>query len=170
MCGLSATRSKVPHHTYTWWGPHLESVQATSRILTPLGVGWWGCLRCSYYRYYYWPDSVFLLSCIPVMHTVMLASGTWCVKQSTTPHTWWGPPLESVGATSRIPHYGVLSWWSHPQCTCYSESVRDIFNNLIMVTSGTLSIWSFSRSDNGTRMSCPDRFGWSTGSGMNCQW
>ena len=23
-------------------------------------------------------------------------------EQSATPHTWWGPPLESVGATSRI--------------------------------------------------------------------
>jgi len=22
---LSATRSKVPHHTYPWWGPPLES-------------------------------------------------------------------------------------------------------------------------------------------------
>ena len=36
---LSATRSKVPHHTYPWWGPPLESVGATSRILTPSGVG-----------------------------------------------------------------------------------------------------------------------------------
>jgi len=25
---LSATRSNVPHHTYTWWGPLLESVGA----------------------------------------------------------------------------------------------------------------------------------------------
>jgi len=58
---LSATRSKVPHHTYPWWGPPLESVGATSRILTPSGVGWRGCLRCSCYWYCYWPDSVFLL-------------------------------------------------------------------------------------------------------------
>ena len=39
---LSATRSKVPHHTYTWWGPPLESSP-------PSGVGWRGCLRCSCY-------------------------------------------------------------------------------------------------------------------------
>ena len=36
---LSATRSKVPHHAYTWWGPPPKSVGATSRILTPPGVG-----------------------------------------------------------------------------------------------------------------------------------
>jgi len=47
---LSATRSKVPHHAYTWWGPPPKSVGATSRILTPPGVGWWGCLWCSCYR------------------------------------------------------------------------------------------------------------------------
>ena len=58
---LSATRSKVPHHTYPWWGPPLESVGATSRILTPSGVGWRGCLRSSCYWYCYWPDSVLLL-------------------------------------------------------------------------------------------------------------
>ena len=105
---LSATRSKVPHHTYPWWGPPLESVGATSRILTPPGVGWRGCLWCSCYWYCYWLDSVFLLYCIPVIRTVMLASGTWCVEQSATwnkvPHhryggghllNPWGSPLES---------------------------------------------------------------------------
>ena len=30
-------------------------------------------------------------------------------EQSATPHTWWGPPLESVVATSRIPHHGMLA-------------------------------------------------------------
>ena len=35
---------------------------------------------------------------------------------------------------------------------------------------GTLAIWSFSHSDNGTRMPCPDWFDWSAGSSMNCQW
>ena len=104
---LSVTRSKVPHHTYTWWGSPLESVGVTSRILTP-PVGWRGCLRCSCYKYCYWPDSIFLLSCIPVICTIMLASGTWCVELSATrnkmPHhrhggghllNPWGPPLES---------------------------------------------------------------------------
>ena len=51
---LSATRSKVPHHTYPWWGPPLESSP-------PSGVGWRGCLQCSCYWYCYWPASVFLL-------------------------------------------------------------------------------------------------------------
>ena len=45
---LSATRSKVPHHTYPWWGPPLEFMGATSRILTSPGVGWRGCL-CNRY-------------------------------------------------------------------------------------------------------------------------
>ena len=34
-------------------------------------------------------------------------NGTKChTEQSATSHTWWGPPLETVGATSRIhsPH------------------------------------------------------------------
>ena len=32
-----------------------------------------------------------------------ILNGTKChTEQSVTPHTWWGPPLESVGATSRI--------------------------------------------------------------------
>ena len=39
-----------------------------------------------------------------------------------------------------------------------------------MMTLGTRAIWSFSHLDNGTHMSCPDGFGWSTGSGMNYQW
>jgi len=38
------------------------------------------------------------------------------------------------------------------------------------VTSGTLVIWSLSRSDHGTRMPCSDGFGRSVGSSMNCQW
>ena len=38
-----------------------------------------------------------------------MVCGTKChTEQSATPHTWWGPPLESVGATSRIPLRGVL--------------------------------------------------------------
>jgi len=74
---LSATWSKVPHHTYPWWGPPLESVGATSRVLTPPGVGLRGCLWCSCYWYCYWSDSVFLLYYIPVIRTVMLTSGTW---------------------------------------------------------------------------------------------
>ena len=49
-------------------------------------------------------------------------NGTKChTEQSATPYTWWGPPLESVGATSRIyfPHrakchtthvVGATSW------------------------------------------------------------
>jgi len=46
-------------------------------------------------------------------------------KKSATPHTWWGPPLESVGATSRIhsPHRAMChmeqsatpyTWWGPP--------------------------------------------------------
>ena len=32
-----------------------------------------------------------------------ILNGTKChTEQSVIPHTWWGPPLESVGATSRI--------------------------------------------------------------------
>jgi len=58
----------------------------------------------------------------------------------------------------------------HPQCTRYSDLVHDIVNNPTMVTSRALAIWSFSRSDNGIRMPCPDGFGWSTGSDVNCQW
>jgi len=57
---LSAAWSNVPHHTCMWWGPPLESVVATSRILTPPGIGWGGCLWCSFYRYCYWPNSVLL--------------------------------------------------------------------------------------------------------------
>ena len=38
------------------------------------------------------------------------------------------------------------------------------------MTSRTLVIWLLSRSDNDTRMLCSDGFGWSTSSGMNCQW
>jgi len=38
------------------------------------------------------------------------------------------------------------------------------------VASGTLIIWSFSRSNNGTRMPYSDGFGWSMDSSMNCQW
>jgi len=49
-------------------------------------------------------------------------NGTKChTEQNATPHTWWGPPFESVGATSRIhsPHrvkchtthvVGATSW------------------------------------------------------------
>jgi len=81
---ISTTRGKVPHRTYTWWGPPLESVGVTSRILAPLGVGWRGCLRCYCNRYCYWPNSVFLLLDIHVIHTVMLSSGTRCVELSTT--------------------------------------------------------------------------------------
>jgi len=39
-----------------------------------------------------------------------------------------------------------------------------------MVTLGELAIWSFSRSNNRTRMPCPDGFDWSTGSAVNFQW
>jgi len=55
-----------------------------------------------------------------------ILNGTKChTEQSATPHTWWGPPLESVGVTSRIhslhrakchteqsttPH----TWWGPP--------------------------------------------------------
>jgi len=105
---LSVIWSKVPHHTYMWWRPPLESMEATSRILTPPGNGWRGYLWCSCYRYCYWSDSIFLLSCILVIRTVMLASGIWCVRLSVTrnkvPHhihggghllNLWGPPLES---------------------------------------------------------------------------
>ena len=38
------------------------------------------------------------------------------------------------------------------------------------MTSGTLVIWSLSRLNNGTRMTCPDGFDWGAGSSMNCQW
>jgi len=38
------------------------------------------------------------------------------------------------------------------------------------VTSGTLVIWSLSRSDHDTRRPCLDGFVRSAGSGMNCQW
>ena len=37
------------------------------------------------------------------------------------------------------------------------------------MTSGTLVIWSLSRSDHGTRMLCSDGFNWRAGSDMNCQ-
>ena len=84
-----------------------------------------------------------------------MVCGTKChTEQSATPQTWWGPPLESVGATSRIPHRGVSAWWRHPQCTDYSDPVHE---NLTIVTSGTLVIWSLSRLDYGTRRPCPDR-------------
>ena len=52
----------------------------------------------------------------------------------------------------------------------YSDPVHDTFNNPTIVTSGTLAIWLFSRLDNGTHMSCPDGFDWSTDSSMNYQW
>jgi len=39
-----------------------------------------------------------------------------------------------------------------------------------MMTTGTLIIWSLFCSDHGTRMPYSDRFGRSSGSGMNCQW
>jgi len=38
------------------------------------------------------------------------------------------------------------------------------------VTSGTLVIWSLSRSDNDTHMSCSDGFSSSTSYSMDCQW
>jgi len=38
-----------------------------------------------------------------------------------------------------------------------------------MLMSGTLAIWSFSRSDNGTRMLYTDVFDWGVGSSMNYQ-
>jgi len=63
-----------------------------------------------------------------------MVCGTKChTEQSATPHTWRGPPLESVGATSRIPYRRVLAWWRHHQCTCYSDPVYDTFNNPTMV-------------------------------------
>ena len=89
---LSATRRKVPHHIYPWWGPPLESVGATSRILTSV---WCWVTRMS---------PVFLLLILlltrlnilvihgmPVIRTVMLASGTWCVELSAT--------------RNKVPHY-----------------------------------------------------------------
>ena len=100
-----------------------------------------------------------------------MVCGTKChTELSATPQTWWGPPLESVGATSRILHRGVLAWWRHPQCACYSDPVHDTFNNPTIVTSETLVIWSLSRLDNDTRMPCPDGFNWSVGSSMDYQW
>ena len=55
-----------------------------------------------------------------------ILNGTKChTEQSVTPHTWWGPPLESVGATSRI-HFSHRTkchteqsatphtWWGPP--------------------------------------------------------
>jgi len=56
---LSATQSKMPHHTRGGGAP-LESVGGTSRIHSPHRI------KCH-------------------------------MEQSTTPHMWWGPPLESVG-------------------------------------------------------------------------
>ena len=43
------------------------------------------------------------------------------------------------------------------------------FNNPTMMILGACVIQSLSRSDNGTRMSCPDEFCWSTGSNTDCQ-
>jgi len=57
MCGTKC-------HTEKSATLHLYVVGATSRIRTPPGVGWRGCLRCSCYWYCYWSDSVFLSSCI----------------------------------------------------------------------------------------------------------
>ena len=71
---------------------------------------------------------VFLYSCISYLlycaslRPILILNGTKChTEQSATSHSWWGPPLESVGATSRIhsPHrakchtthvVGATSW------------------------------------------------------------
>ena len=55
--------------------------------------------------YHLTPSMIYLtlwLSCLREFCLVIL-NGTKChTEQSATSHTWWGPPLESVGATSRI--------------------------------------------------------------------
>ena len=75
-----------------------------------------------------------------------------------------------IRVTSKVPHCGVLARRRHPQCTSYSELVLDTFNNLTMVMSGMLAIWSLSHSDNGTRIPCLDGFSWGTCSSINYQW
>ena len=59
-----------------------------------------------------------------------ILNGTKChTEQSVTPHTWWGPPLESMGATSRIhsPHRAKChteqsatphTWWGATSWIC----------------------------------------------------
>ena len=45
-----------------------------------------------------------------------ILNGTMChMKRSATPYTWWGPPLKSVGATSRI--------YSPHRAKCHTEKV-----------------------------------------------
>jgi len=154
---LSATRSKVPHHTYTWWGPPLKSVGGTSRILTLPSIRWWGCLWCSYYRYCYWSNSVLLLFDIHVICTVMLVFDTRCVELSVTRHKvlhhiyGGGHLLNLWGATSRISHRRLLVSWRCPQSTSYSDQIHVTFNNPTIMTSEMLAIWALSRSNNGTR-------------------
>ena len=55
---------------------------------------------------------------------VLTSGGSWkgakChVEQSATPHTWWGPPLESTGATSRVlfPSEQSATWSKVPHHT-----------------------------------------------------
>ena len=50
-----------------------------------------------------------------------ILNGTKChTEQSATPYTWWGLPLESVGATSWI--WGTTSWIHFPhKAKCHTE-------------------------------------------------
>ena len=56
--------------------------------------------------------------------------------------------------------------WSRV-CTGYTHLIRALWPLRFQLM---LIIWSLSRSDNDTRMSCSDGFSWSMGSSMNCLW
>ena len=73
------------------------------------------------FRGYYWIPDYWILY-YWILYTdllIILLLLIWCVELSATrnkvPHhtsLWWGPPLESMGATSRIPHLPdtILHW------------------------------------------------------------
>jgi len=98
----------------------------------------------------------------------MLASGRRYMEPSATQNkvrhhmsggghllNLWGPSLESHIAGCWHDRSILSALVIQIQYTIY-------FNNPIIVMSITLAIWSFSHSDNGTRMLCPDGCGWNT--------
>ena len=66
-----------------------------------------------------------------------ILNGTKChTEQSATSYTWWGPPLESVGATSRI--HSPQSKVPHgAKChTTHGGHLLNLYGYLLIVSSG----------------------------------
>jgi len=85
---------------YKWWGPPLESVGATSRIIPHIEQS---ATQSKVPYHTRGGGHVLNLWGLPLKSVGLPPESTlrakYHMEQSVTPHMWWEPPLESVGAT-----------------------------------------------------------------------